>query len=530
MKISTKIKKYFPLIILDGYIIFSLLMFRFGTVEWLTPNIGTTILYLIGVYVMFSVGYIVIIKKSYASDLTVYKEFDFFSYGRWIMIIGCVTLITYSIADIIMIYGENTFLFMKHPGAAYDYQESMQKLYSSGNGFEFPMWFRWITRVKTLAYGLGLSALPIGIYYYKRLNITEKILFFALLVVYLLRNWLIGAQSSFFILLSIALTNYFYRLYQCLHNNIEKRKKVRRVVFHTLSLFVVGVLCLLVVFIFQQDRQKQRDIKTQLNTYFIENEIDITDEIWIMNSFNAINLRLGKDIFTLNYEDLIAEQETEQDIENNQVEASIKENVVEDDSLSEELDMNGIGDYYLINKDTSILYKLSPKLFYSIEALELYQTHGYGALGLAFEHDFEWTYMVGNSAAATRFIDNKCGTNIEERTYIYKNQEVYGWSVTTYWQSLYTWLASDFTFIGIIILFGFLGMLFAKVWIETIKYNNPFAFVLMFLMVFGILMASANNLLFQDLGLIIASATIIGIFVLSLIIRRRRVKNIANEK
>jgi len=528
MEQDRKLTKYIPLIAIDLFIIFSLLLFRFGTVEWLTPNTWMVVLFVLAVYVLFSVGYTITIVKS-KPIAEEYIRCDFFKIARVMFLIGCSVMIVYYISNIIVVYGEHTLRFAQYPGASYDYQEYMQKLYSSGNGLEYPLWFRYITRVHTLLYGVVLSAIPLGVFYFGRLNIAERILLIATILVYAFRNWLVAAQMSFFMLLFIVATYYLYRLYVTI-NSAEQRKRLHRIILQTIILICTGVVCLLIVFIFQQDRQTQRNIRTKLNETMFESGYVMNDEIWGEIILRSINTRFNEEVFQIEYNGLEQSSDVGGAIPSSQLKKKLDSQAEYSEEKIEDLEMVGIDDYYRIKRDTSLLYKISPSVFYAIESIEIYQTQGYGALGLAFEHDFEWTFLVGNSKYLTTLVDRALGTSLAERTYVYKNEVVYGWSVTTFWQTLYTWLASDFTFIGVILLFGFVGALFAKVWLEVIRYKNPFGFSLMYIMIFGIIMASANNILFQDLGLLIGTLTIIFLFVLSCTIRKRRINKIINEK
>lgn len=515
---------YFPLYFIVAFIVLTLGFFKFGTVEWLTPNTGKVIVFVLAAFLFFSAGYIFVIKKQKPMH-EAYLSFDYLKAVRVLFVIGAVSAIAYYVTDIIITYGNHAFDYARYPGAAYDFAEYLQRLYAQGSGFEYPMWFRYITRFHTLCFGIVLSGLTWGLFYFKRFKAYEKALWGLLLLVYLIRSWMTAAQSYFFILLFICITFFLYKIYRILNSAEERNKIARKIFIQSLALVVVAIICMTFVYIFQNDRSIQRDIRVQLRNNIIEKGYEFDAQIYEKTVLDSINIRLGKEVFEVRYgfEGTCANASGEPDFSKN---VSVRKG-------AEVLEIGSIDKYYVLDKENSILYKINPRLYFAVQSVEMYATQGYGALGLSFEHDFDWTYLIGNSRFVTNFIDEHFGTNIFERTYIYKNEQVFNWSSTTYWQSLYAWLASDFTYYGVILVFGFIGMLYAKVWLEVIRYRNPFAFAMMFMMVFGIMMASANNLLFQDLGLCIATSSVIILFALSLILRKRKAKkqlNASNEK
>ncbi len=507
VKYLKKCSLYFPLIIIDIIIVITLVLFMLGPVEWLTSNSGLVVIYVLAIYLFFSAGYILAVKRQKPVCET-YVEFDFFSYVRVLFIFASVIGIVYYVADLAVTYGSNLFDFATHPGASYDFNEHLQNIQ-----INYPTWFHYITRTHTVFYGIILFSLTCGLFYFKRFNTVEKVLWFALLAAYIFRSWMAAAQSYFFMLLFIYVTFFTYKLFIVLNGGEETKKIVRKVAFQVTALLLAGISCAFIMYYFQRDRSIQRDIRTKLHEYIIDKGYEFNEEVYEMTVLHSINIRLGKEIFDVKY-----------DFDANSAQMQNEmENFTSRPSTAKELNMSGIDNYYKIDRTNSILYKINPQLFFGVQSVDIYVTQGYGALGLAFSHDFTWTYFIGNSRLIVNFVDDHFGTDIFERTYVYKNENVYNWSSTTYWQSLYTWLSSDFTFYGVIVFFGLYGLLFAFVWLEIIRYKNPFAFALMFMMIFGIMMASANNLLFQDLGLCIATVSIIIMFVLSLVIRKRKV-------
>lgn len=132
-----------------------------------------------------------------------------------------------------------------------------------------------------------------------------------------------------------------------------------------------------------------------------------------------------------------------------------------------------------------------------IYGLTGYMTQGYYALGLSLDEPFIWTYGVGSSTFASRQVDRILNTNISDQTYPARIED-YGWNRYNYWSSLYSWLASDFTFYGVPIVFFMMSFLVRLSLNTTIKYLNPIALSLYCQLLIGLYYAYANNQLLQS--------------------------------
>lgn len=127
-----------------------------------------------------------------------------------------------------------------------------------------------------------------------------------------------------------------------------------------------------------------------------------------------------------------------------------------------------------------------------------YFTGGYYGLSLCLNIPFVWTYFVGNSYSMTLVLNKFLGMplNIED-TYPYRVGELTGWDQTK-WHSVFPWFASDLTFFGTLIMFLFISYVYAKVWIESIYYNNPLAVLFFAVLNLGLIYVPANNQLFHS--------------------------------
>ena len=528
------ILKIAPLILILLYVVATLIIFKYGLISWTIGNVNDVVVYLLLTYLIFSIGYIFAIKRTKKIEISDKEKKISLLYVRVIFWIGAIVGIVYMLSWIIFTFGNIFFDFLAHPGASYDYAEYLQKLYSSGAGIEYPMTFRWISRFNTLFGGFVLSVVPIGLFIFKDLKIYEKIMLFAYLAIYILRAFLFGAQSSFFSLALMIIVTIIAKMAQYIFNSRNMlTKDIFVYIFKRVGVIALLLICFLGIMVwFQNDRADQRVIRNNLYSLSKEYYGTVTSEHIEDNLLRSIEIDVGKELFDIDRIDqIVAEKEindngstsgdnyTDDVIKeggnSNTVEGS-NSNTVNDDDIADEgrdIEKNfNVIDKYYKTKDIGWLKEKFPSFYYGFQSIEMYLTQGYAALGLAFEQDFEWTYFVGSSKVVTDFIDNTFGTDIFSKTYVYKNESINNWNSHTYFNSIYTWLASDFTFIGVIILFGLIGYFYGKLWLE-ILHNKSISIVVFYLLTFGLFMSPAVNILFQTLGSLISSVTILILYI-----------------
>ncbi|UTH15987.1 hypothetical protein [Macrococcus epidermidis] len=100
-----------------------------------------------------------------------------------------------------------------------------------------------------------------------------------------------------------------------------------------------------------------------------------------------------------------------------------------------------------------------------------YLTQGYYGLSLGLRENFISTWGFGSSW----FLMNVYGIfgskeELKEDSLIFRIQK-YGWQPEINWHSIYTWLASDYSFYGVIIIMFIVGKIYANL-INDIKKNN----------------------------------------------------------
>lgn len=142
----------------------------------------------------------------------------------------------------------------------------------------------------------------------------------------------------------------------------------------------------------------------------------------------------------------------------------------------------------------------------------MYLTNGLYGLYLSLTLPFEWTYFVGNSYSLGRIVEIAFSSNgaILEHTYPYRVGATYGWGFDK-WHSLFSWLASDITFLGVLLLAPVFAFLYARLWLQAIKASNPFAGPLFIYLSLGLIFSYANNQIMHTLaGVIVLFILIVG--------------------
>lgn len=146
-----------------------------------------------------------------------------------------------------------------------------------------------------------------------------------------------------------------------------------------------------------------------------------------------------------------------------------------------------------MDKENWMVSMLPPEGQGAVAAFTSYLVQGYYALSLALEEPFESSYGLGNSYYLTGLAQQFVGAGvISDRTYPAKIEK-YGWDRLNQWHSFYTWIASDVSFAGTIVVVFFIGRLFAMVWLDVLRKTNPFAVALFALLIIMLFYFPANN-------------------------------------
>ncbi|WP_137885659.1 hypothetical protein [Pseudomonas sp. 2FE] len=139
-----------------------------------------------------------------------------------------------------------------------------------------------------------------------------------------------------------------------------------------------------------------------------------------------------------------------------------------------------------------------------------YFTNGLYGLYLSLTLPFEWSFLVGNSYSLGRIVEIVIGENgfVLERTYPYRVGEEYGWGFDK-WHSLFAWLASDITFVGVLLLAPLFSFFYGRLWVGAVSADNAFSGPLFIFLSLGLVFSFANNQIMHGLA---------GVFVLFVLV------------
>ena len=168
--------------------------------------------------------------------------------------------------------------------------------------------------------------------------------------------------------------------------------------------------------------------------------------------------------------------------------------------------------------DHPVFQILGMDLGFVVSELCNYLTNGFNGLSYSLNAPPTWSFMFGSSYSMSVIGQRVLGLPFAyEYTYPYLAGIRSGWGETL-WYSGFSWFASDFTFFGVVPLFGLFAYAYGRCWLESIRFRNPFSIMLFCLMTLGMIMMTANNQIMQTPGGLL---TLIVTVVLYIRYRRR---------
>lgn len=147
-------------------------------------------------------------------------------------------------------------------------------------------------------------------------------------------------------------------------------------------------------------------------------------------------------------------------------------------------------------------YGLSLALFLT------YLSQGYYGLGLALTTDWSWTYFLGFSYSISVFAERLFGLEWQwPNTLVSQVGATTGWNESK-WHTVFTHFATDFTFPGTVLLFGFFAYVYARSWRAATRFQNPFAILMFAQLTMGAFFMPANNQLLHSPGALLTTIVI----------------------
>lgn len=172
-------------------------------------------------------------------------------------------------------------------------------------------------------------------------------------------------------------------------------------------------------------------------------------------------------------------------------------------------------DYFSVNSQNFLYRLFGPAVGYSLSIMIYYISGGYYGLSKSLSVPFKWTYGLGGSFALSSYANQYLGVpNMVDFSYPARAEAYTGYPAKMYWSTAFPWLASDFTFVGVILLIAIIAFIYKVAWVEGIEYGN-FLSILMFsrLNIFWAFII-ANNQLMQTRESAIATIVLVVFWVL----------------
>lgn len=194
MKIKNR-RAYMPMILIEIYLISSLLLYFFGPLRWKTENTSLFIFFIIAYHVAFIIGYTVIVKinknNSYENSSNQIEKFILKYFGVFIIICVICSLINYknltgSKSYIPWDIVDSTIKGLMNPGAQY-----YSKFDGDGGN-------KLITVIFAMFSFIYTSMIPIFVFLWKKINKEYKYIFALLIIFNIATNISIGTNKGVF--------------------------------------------------------------------------------------------------------------------------------------------------------------------------------------------------------------------------------------------------------------------------------------------------------------------------------------------
>lgn len=159
----------------------------------------------------------------------------------------------------------------------------------------------------------------------------------------------------------------------------------------------------------------------------------------------------------------------------------------------------------------------------AVGSLISYFTQGYYALGLSMEKPFLPTFGAGSSMVILLNITELLNTDFFfKRTYVYRNFIINNWHWHMQWSTFYVWLASDISFLGVLLVMFLVGYVVGRCWNRMINYKDYISTIVFVQMMILCFYLPANNQLFQSLEGLIGNTFWIIFWIMSITRRKRK--------
>ena len=144
-------------------------------------------------------------------------------------------------------------------------------------------------------------------------------------------------------------------------------------------------------------------------------------------------------------------------------------------------------------EEPSVLQQKLSNLWISFSS---YLSQGYYGMSQALTVDWTPMYGLGNSMFVVDMVSDHI-YDIDQYTYQVKLEPM-GWDSDVRWHSMYTWVANDVSFYGVILIMFLIGGLFGMMFKDAVVNKNPWARVSIFFYILMLVFIPCNNQVAQS--------------------------------
>lgn len=445
LKLKQDSMKWLPLILIESYLVFTLLIYQFGLFKWDTQNIYEFWTYLILYHIAFIAGYIWMARKKIDS-----MEVHLYNKINNVNLIFGILLIIYAVFNVIQYknttgseYSNMINLFqdvwkaLNNPGK--QYYEANERMRAYGGQ-------KIVTALAGFFSVFSYSIIPIAMYWWDKLSKKRKILFYMLILLNISISVSVGKNSGIFLQLFYFVGSLLLVCFIQGKGVIKKRK--------ILTLFI-GLLCMFSFWFFI------RGIETRLAGSIVR-DVELRSEMYESEA------KLVKTSPEKRYDNL----EIPQAVEN---------------------------------------------LFYGIEH---YLTNGYFMFSLSLSEKVEWCYGLGNSSFLRSNMDTILGIDVSSR--MLENKICRKYPEIIYFSSIYTSLANDLHFIGVIVFMLLAGLFTSYIWKDAYFNKDILAYLFLPLLIVFYLYFPVGNIIGNTIYLFFTFFELLFIYIIIKFFNRKR--------
>jgi hypothetical protein len=166
---------------------------------------------------------------------------------------------------------------------------------------------------------------------------------------------------------------------------------------------------------------------------------------------------------------------------------------------------------------------LGNRLATGLNVVIAYPTHGYLGLSKNLAQPFEYGGVLsGFPTVAGYKVQYLGGPDPMLRSYPIRTERATGWLARQHWGTVYPWLASVVSFPGVLGVMAVIGWATARLWRAARSRADDLALVLFCQLAVLLAYVPANNQLFENRYATIGLVTLVGLYLLRPVFRRRR--------